>query len=225
MDPIKVLVVDDHYLVRRGVIETLSEAEGIQVVGEASNGAEAVLKAAAVQPDVVIIDLQMPVMGGVEATRELKSGVPQANIMVLTVSEKEADLFAAMGAGAKGYLLKNAGSDELVRAVLHIAEGGVLVSPAMASTMLAQLSGSGGEPPLEGATELRPREREVLQWVAQGATNKEIAASLFISENTVKTHMRNIMEKLHLSKRSQAAAYAVRAGIHRPEGPEAGQQS
>ena len=135
---------------------------------------------------------------------------------MLTVSEKEADLFAAMGAGAKGYLLKNARSAELVRAVRHIADGGVMVSPAMASILLTQLSAFGGGPPVGGDAKFSRRETEVLELLAEGGTNKEIGASLFISENTVKTHLRNIMEKLHLAKRSQAAAYAIRSGLHRP---------
>ncbi|MCH8206903.1 MAG: response regulator transcription factor, partial [Chloroflexi bacterium] len=139
MGRIKVLVVDDHYLVRRGLTDTLSEGEGLEVVGEAADGAEAILKAKESNPDVVIMDLNMPNVSGLEAIRQLQALEPRPNILVLTVSEKEEDLFAAMEAGAKGYILKDAVSEELVRAVAHIAGGGVLVSPSVATTLLSQL--------------------------------------------------------------------------------------
>ena len=171
------------------------------------------------KPDVIIMDLNMPNVDGVEATKRIHAEYPDIHIMMLTVSDKEADLFSAMGAGARGYLLKNASADELVRAVQHIAQGGVIVSPAMASSLLAQLSGPARGPTLEEETAVSPREKEVLELLAEGATNKEIGATLFISENTVKTHLRNIMDKLHIAKRSQAAAYAIRAGIQRPNPP------
>lgn len=216
MELIKTLIVDDHYLVRRGLRDAFSQHKDIQVVGEASNGEEAISKAKELQPQVIIMDLHMPVMGGLEATRNLQVEVPQAYILILTVSDKEADLMAAMAAGARGYLLKDADSEDIHRAVLHIAEGGVLVSPTMAASLLSQLSAAGQESEAEGQTGLSRREKEVLQQLAKGATNKELAASLFITENTVKTHLRNIMEKLHLVNRSQMAAYAVRHGIHRP---------
>ena len=217
MAAIRVLVVDDHSLVRKGVVDTLAAEEGLDVVGEASNGEEGVAWAKELTPDVVLMDLHMPVLGGVEATQQIGDQLPDVHVMILTVSDKEADLLEAMRAGAKGYVLKDATSDELVRAVLHIAEGGVLVSPSMASGLLSQISAPSAGPAAEADSLLRPREKEVLQLVAEGATNKEIAAALIISENTVKTHMRNIMERLHLNKRSQAAAYATRTGIYRPE--------
>jgi len=217
MERIKILVVDDHALVRRGVVEVLAEEEALEVVGEATNGAEGVEMARALSPDVVIMDLQMPVLGGLEATSALRTEMPDAHVVVLTVSESEADLFSAMRCGARGYILKNASGDELIRAVQHIAEGGVIVSPTMATKLLgelAQVPGAGSQP--EAAIEgLSPRETEVLQLVAQGDSNNEIAGTLIISENTVKTHLRNIMNKLHLANRSRAAAYAVRAGLNR----------
>ena len=216
MEIIKVLVVDDHYLVRRGVMDTVSEHEGLEVVGDASDGEEAVQKVRELSPDVIIMDLQMPGMGGVEATRQLQADGAGQRIIVLTVSEKEGDLFAALGAGASGYLLKSARSEELIRAVRHVADGGVLVSPVMASTLLNQLTAISTGPGFGIDTEFSPRETEVLQLLADGSTNKEIGASLFISENTVKTHLRNIMDKLHLAKRSQAAAYAIKSGFSRP---------
>ncbi|MBI2872830.1 MAG: response regulator transcription factor [Chloroflexi bacterium] len=219
MERVKVLVADDHGLLRRGVVEMLSDEEGLEVVGQATNGVEAVEKVRALLPNVVIMDLQMPGMGGLEATSVIRTELPSVQVLVFTVSESEADLFAAIRYGARGYILKNSGSEELVRAVRHIAEGGVIVSPAMATKLLTDLT---HQPHVvEGQTETRiegvsPREMEVLQLIARGATNSEIATTLVITENTVKTHLRNIMDKLHLANRSQAAAYAVSVGIHRP---------
>lgn len=217
MDQIRVLVVDDHALVRRGVVEALSEEQGIEVVGEAADGAEVVEKAKALSPNVVIMDLQMPGVGGLDATLALHTEVPAVQVLVFTVSESEADLFSAMRYGAKGYILKNAGGEDLVRAVMHIAQGGVIVSPDMASKLLDELSqiNVAGGPQAALVDGISPRETEVLQLVAQGSSNSMIAATLIISENTVKTHLRNIMDKLHLANRSQAAAYAVRAGLYR----------
>jgi DNA-binding NarL/FixJ family response regulator len=212
---ITVLVVDDHTPVRQAVIETLSLNDGIHVLGEASNGAEGVKRASELKPDVVVMDLQMPVMGGVEATKLVCEYLPKTQILVLTVSDSENDLFAAIKAGAKGYLLKPFRSEDLYTSVFHIAQGGVMVSPAMASSLLAQLNNPAAEPTLEVDTSLSEREKEALQQLALGASNKEVAATLFITENTVKTHLRNIMDKLHLANRSQAAAYAVRTGLHR----------
>ena len=218
MDQIRVLVVDDHALVRRGVVEALSEEQGIEVVGEATDGAQALEKAKALGPDVVIMDLAMPGLGGLDATLALHNEVPTVQVLVFTVSESEADLFSAMRYGAKGYILKNASSEDLVRAVIHIAQGGVIVSPDMASKLLDELSHIHVAGGIQAALVdgISPRETEVLQLVAQGSSNSGIAAALIISENTVKTHLRNIMDKLHLANRSQAAAYAVRAGLYRP---------
>jgi len=217
MNPIKVLVVDDHALFRRGIAAVLANQESLEVVGEASDGLEAIEKTKEIAPDVILMDLMMPHCTGLEAIQALQAEMPQVNILVLTVSEMEADLFAAMKFGAKGYLLKNTEPDELIHAIFHIAQGGVIVSPLMATKLLAEFkdltAGVEREPIQKADADLSPREGEVLQLVAQGATNKEIADSLFISENTVKTHLRNIMEKLHLANRSQAAAYAVRRGL------------
>lgn len=214
MERVRVLVVDDHPLFRQGVVATLNHYPELEVVGEASNGQEAVQLAKELSPNVLVIDLNMPVMGGVEAIRQLQSLAPSINVMVLTVSEEEDDLFSAVAAGAKGYLLNNSTPDALHNAVLHIAEGGVLVSPAMATALLTALPVS-PEPTTEAPNDLSRREQEVLELVSQGATNKEIASKLILSENTVKTHLRNIMEKLHVANRSQAAAYAVRIRLGR----------
>ena len=217
MESIKVLIVDDHTLFRRGIVAVLANQEGLEVAGEAVDGLEAIEKAKEIIPDVILMDLNMPRCSGLEAIQALQAEMPQVNILVVTVSEMEADLFAAMKFGARGYILKNAEPEELTFAILHIARGGVMVSPLMATKLLTEfkelIGGMGSEPTEKANADLSPREGEVLQLVAQGATNKEIADSLFISENTVKTHLRNIMDKLHLANRSQAAAYAVNRGL------------
>ncbi len=217
MSPIKVLIADDHTLFRRGIASALANQADLEVVGEAVDGLEAIAKAKKLIPDVVLMDLNMPNCSGLEATQALQSEMPQVKILVLTVSDSESDLFAAVKFGARGYLLKKAEPEELVHAIISVAQGGVMVSPLMATKLLTEfrdLAASAEKAPVEQAdAKLSPREGEVLQLVAQGATNKEIADSLFISENTVKTHLQNIMEKLHLANRSQAAAYAVKKGL------------
>ena len=223
MDPVKVLVADDHALVRRGIVAVLSGSDSLKVVGEASDGLEAIQKAKELTPDVILMDLNMPRCSGLEAIQALQTEMPQVNILVLTVSEMESDLFAAIKFGATGYLLKHVEPDDLVHAILLIAQGGVIVSPQMATALLSEFKNPSGEPQKEtaepGDSDISPREGEVLQLVAKGSTNKEIADALFISENTVKTHMRSIMEKLHLANRSQAVAYAVKKGLVQPKQP------
>lgn len=217
MDPIKVLLADDHTLFRRGIAALLAGQESLEVVGEASNGLEAIEKAKGSNPDVILMDLSMPDCTGLEATQALQAEMPQVSILVLTVSDKEDDLFAAVKFGARGYILKSAEPEELIHAIFHIAQGGVIMSPLMAAKLLDEFrdlrAGTQREPVQAADDVLSPREGEVLQLVAQGATNKEISESLFISENTVKAHLRSIMEKLHLANRSQAAAYAVKKGL------------
>ncbi|MFC1932538.1 response regulator [Chloroflexota bacterium] len=217
MDPIKVLVVDDHTLFRRGIAAVLANQEDLKVVGEAVDGLEAIEKAKELTPDVILMDLNMPRCSGLEAIQALQAAMPQVNVLVLTVSETEADLFAAVKFGARGYLLKKAEPEELIHAIINIARGGVIVSPLMASKLLTEFkdltAGVERESVEQIDADLSPREGEVLHLVSQGATNKEIADTLFISENTVKTHLKSIMEKLHLANRSQAAAYAVKKGL------------
>ncbi|MDD5037732.1 MAG: response regulator transcription factor [Dehalococcoidales bacterium] len=224
--------MDDHALFRRGIAAVLANQEGIEVVGEAVDGLEAIEKAKRFTPDVILMDLNMPRCTGLEAIQALQAEMPHINILVLTVSEMETDLFAAMQFGATGYLLKKTEPEDLIHAILHIARGGVIVSPLMATKLLTEfkdLIAGAGKEAIEKAnitlspqekeaiekvdTDLSPREREVLQLVAQGSTNKEIADALFISENTVKTHLKSIMETLHMANRSQAAAYAVKKGL------------
>ncbi len=218
MGDIRTLIVDDHTLFRRGIASVLENQPGLKVIGEAVDGLDAIKKAKELSPDVILMDLNMPRCSGLEATQALQADQPQINILVLTVSDNESDLFTAMKFGARGYILKNAEPDELRHAIFHIAQGGVIVSQLMATKLLTdfqELEGSVTtmESPQQEKAAISPREGEVLQLVAKGATNKEIGDALFISENTVKTHLQNIMEKLHLANRSQAAAYAVQKGL------------
>ncbi len=216
MERMKVLVVDDHTLVRRGISAVLAASDSLEVVGEAADGLEAIEKARKLTPDVIVMDLNMPRCTGLEAIQALQTEMPQVKVLVLTISEMESDLFAAMKFGATGYLLKQVEPEDLVHAILYIAQGGVIVSPKMAAALMGEFKNPASEEAVPAANTdgaISPREGEVLQLVAQGATNKEIADSLFISENTVKTHMQSIMEKLHLANRSQAAAYATKKGL------------
>ena len=217
MGPVKVLVADDHALFRRGITAVVSGQENLEVVGEAIDGLEAIEKAEAIVPDIILMDLNMPHCSGLEATQALQMKMPRVKIIVLTVSDNEADLFAAMKFGARGYILKNTEPEELVQAISHVVQGGVIISPAMATRLLTEFkdpaAGVVGKAFQEAGAVLSRREKEVLKLVAQGATNKKIADALFISENTVKTHLSRILEKLHLANRSQAAAYAVKRGL------------
>jgi len=216
MDRIRVLIVDDHQLFRRGVSALLAGREDMEVVGEASTGAEAIERARELMPDVVLMDIKMPGMDGLAATRQLKAEMPCARIMMLTVSETDEDLFEAIKAGASGYLLKNVDPDTLVACVQQVQRGEVPIAPAMAAKILRELTA----PPAASIQSLTARERQVLELLANGMANKEIAFTLKISENTVKNHLRNILEKLHLQNRVQAALYAVRMGLAEkpPEG-------
>jgi len=221
-NPLKVMVVDDHTLFRKGIISVLSSDEGLNIVGEASDGYEAIKMAKEKSPDIIIMDLNMPGCDGLKATQEIHINMPQVNILVLTVSESESDIFEAIKYGARGYILKNIDPSELVHTVRHIGRGGVIISPNMATKLITEfklqpdnspnksINKAEGE---ESDNKLSIREIEVLELTAKGATNKQIADSLFISESTVKSHLRNIMEKLHLANRSQATAYAIRSGI------------
>jgi len=225
MDPVKVLVVDDHTLFRRGIADILAKEEGLEVAGEASDGLEAIEKTKEIAPDVIVMDLNMPRCSGLDAIQALQVEMPQVNILVLTISEAESDLFAAIKFGATGYLLKNAEPEELVQAILRVARGGVVISPVMAAKLLTEfqsLTAREERESIERAdTRLSSREVEVLQLVTGGATNKEIGDSLFISENTVRAHLSSIMEKLHLANRAQAAAFAVNKGLVKYRGDKA----
>jgi DNA-binding NarL/FixJ family response regulator len=216
VETIKILIVDDHSLFRRGIADVLSSSTDLEVVGEAVDGLDGIEKARQLKPDVILMDLNMPNCTGLEAIQALQVEIPEINVLILTVSEMEEDLFASIKYGAKGYLLKNAEPDELIQAISHVAKGESIILPLMATKLLTEfqnLSSGKKKKHDEDKTGLSPREKEVLQLVAKGATNREMADSLFISENTVKTHLQNIMEKLHLANRSQAAAYAIQKGL------------
>jgi DNA-binding NarL/FixJ family response regulator len=213
-DPIRVLIVDDHALFRRGLEMVLSEEEGIEVVGEGGDGYEAVEKAGDLLPEVVLMDVRMPRRSGIEACTAIKDVVPSAKIVMLTVSDEEEDLFEAIKAGATGYLLKSVSIDEVPAAVRAVHGGQSLISPSMASKLITEFAvlakRSDERSQQVPAPKLTDREMEVLRLVARGLGNREIAKELFISENTVKNHIRNILEKLQLHSRMEAVVYAVR---------------
>ena len=208
---IRVLICDDHALFRRGLVMVLESEPGIEVVAEAEDGEEAVRKAGDAAPDVILMDVRMPKMSGIEATRAISDVVPTAKILMLTVSDEEEDLYEAVKAGATGYLLKEISIEEVANAIRAVMTGQSLISPSMASKLLSEfnnLAKAAQQKVL--APKLTDRELQVLKLVAQGMSNREVAEQLFISENTVKNHVRNILEKLHLHSRMEAVVYAVR---------------
>jgi DNA-binding NarL/FixJ family response regulator len=212
-DAIRVMICDDHALFRRGLIMVLDTEEDMQVVGEAEDGAEAIRMAETLAPDVVLMDVRMPQVSGIEATRAIADVVPTAKILMLTVSDEEDDLYDAIKAGATGYLLKEISIEEVASAIRSVVNGQSLISPSMASKLLAEftnLAKKADEKQSVPTPRLTERELEVLKLVAQGMSNREIAGELYISENTVKNHVRNILEKLHLHSRMEAVVYAVR---------------
>jgi DNA-binding NarL/FixJ family response regulator len=218
-EPIRVIVADDHVVYRRGLQTVMSAEEDIDIVGEADNGRQAVEAAIDLAPDVILMDIRMPRLSGIDACRSIKSNVPSTRIVMLTFSDDEADLFAAVKAGADGYLLKDVPAEDVAEAVRAVNEGHSLVPPSMASRLLAEfaeLSRRQDGDPVE-TPRLTGREQEVLRLVARGRRNKDIGDELFISEHTVKNHVRNILEKLQLHSRMEAAMYAVRARIIDPE--------
>jgi DNA-binding NarL/FixJ family response regulator len=202
---IRVLVADDHRLMREGTAALLRAADGIEVVGLAATGRQAIELGRRRRPDVALLDLAMPEGSGLEACAALRAAVPGLEVLVLTVSEAEDDLYAALRVGAAGYLLKDMPPQELVEAIRHAGEGEPRIAPRLAARMLADLP-RGADP----LAELSAREREVLALVAAGLRNREIAERLFIGETTVKTHVRHLLEKLRFRNRAQAAAFAAR---------------
>lgn len=215
MEPIRVLLVDDHILFRKGISNLLAAQTDMEVVGEAGDGEEALGKARELMPDLILMDITMPGMSGRQATRIIKEEMPYVKIVMLTVSERDSDLFHAIRSGADGYLLKDLEPEELYRLCRGVFRGEAPLSPLMAAKILREFSSladarTGAVGP---AGKLTPREIEVLELIVKGDTNKEIADTLCVAESTVKNHLRNILAKLHLKNRVQAAAYAVREGL------------
>jgi two-component system NarL family response regulator len=210
------MIVDDHALFRRGLEMVLNSEPDIELVSEASDGAEAVEKAGETLPDVVLMDIRMPRSSGIEACRALKDVVPSAKIVMLTISDEEGDLFEAIRAGASGYLLKDIPLDEVADTVRAVDGGQSLINPSMAGKLLTEFATlarreAASEPPQQvPAPKLTDREMQVLKLIARGMNNRDIAKELFISENTVKNHVRNILEKLQIHSRMEAVMVAVR---------------
>ena len=216
MKPIRILIVDDHTLLRSGIKLALQRHEGFEVVGEAGDGLEGIKRAKQLKPDVVLLDLHMPGTGGLEALRVLVEDVPETQVVMLTVSEDAEDLLETLRAGARGYLLKNIDTEFLLESIQRAARGESVMSPQMAHKLADSLRA----PPKESAAvvdvnpgKLSPREREIIVMLAHGASNKEIARVLGLSESTIKIHVQGILRKLNIAKRVQAAVYAVAHGL------------
>jgi two-component system, NarL family, response regulator LiaR len=209
--PIRVLIADDHAILRKGIRALLGTEPDIEVVGETADGLETVAQAAALRPDVILMDLLMPKMDGIEATRQITSEQPGIRILVLTSFAADDKVFPAIKAGALGYILKDSGPAELVQAIHQVHQGQPSLEPAIALKMLQELSHPPQRPPTPDP--LSEREMEVLRLLAQGKSNREIADQLVITELTVRTHVSNILGKLHLASRTQAALYALKEGL------------
>ena len=210
-EPVRVLVVDDQELFRRGLIMLLGGDIDIEVVGEAADGITATELAITTAPDVILLDVRMPRRTGVEACRAIKEAVPAAKIIMLTVSDEEADLYESVKNGASGYLLKDSSIEEVAQAIRVVNEGQSLISPSMAVKLIDEFKQMSKPEREQGpALRLTERELEVLRLVAKGLNNREVAKELFISVNTVKNHVRNILEKLQLHSRMEAVMYAMR---------------
>lgn len=216
-EKIKILLVDDHTVVRLGLKSYFATTPDIEVIGEAGNGAEAITRVQQLQPDVVLMDLLMPGMDGVEATRQIKAILPSTEIIVLTSYHEDENIFPAIRAGALSYLLKDIDPDALSDAIRRAAKKEAVLNPHVAARLMQEVRGGRRVEEYNPLNELTDREMEVLQEIASGKSNADIAATLFISEKTVKTHITNILSKLHLSDRTQAAVLAWQSGVVKRE--------
>ncbi len=210
-DRVKVLIADDHAIVREGLRTLIDSEEGLMLVGEAADGIEAVSKARRLKPDVILMDLVMPRKGGLDAIREIKREAPEVGILVLTSFGEKDKVFPAIKAGALGYLLKDTSPDQLLQAIFDVHLGRAPLQPSIALKLIGEIREPPEVPPAEHS--LTPREVTVLKLVARGLTNQEIADELIISEWTVRTHVSNILQKLHVVNRTQATLYALREGL------------
>jgi DNA-binding NarL/FixJ family response regulator len=214
-DTTRILIADDHYLFRYGLKTMFARAEGFEVVGEAESGEEAVEKSTEVRPDIVLMDIQMPLMNGIEATRRVVEHNPHIGVVMLTMFGDDDSVFAAMRAGARGYVLKGADAEEVLKVVSAVAAGEAHFGPEIATRLMGFFSASKVPPPLEVFPELTAREAEVLDLIAQGRSNSEIAGRLYVSPKTVRNHISNIFTKLRVADRSQAIVRAREAGLGR----------
>lgn len=210
--PIRILIADDHTLFRRGLVSLLNETGEFTIVAEANDGPEAVRLAERVAPDVVLMDVHMPGGGGLEAVGQLRALAPNIPVIMLTVSESDDDLLGAIRAGARGYFLKNAEADELYAGLRRAAAGEAVLDPTLIERLFNHVSAAGAQSPAGADTPLSFRETEILRLVAEGLTNREVAARLSVSENTIKTHLARIFEKLGTTSRSEAVASARARG-------------
>lgn len=212
MDKISVLIADDHTLFRKGVHKMLEAEEDMKVVGEAATGREALDQARALMPDIILMDIKMPELDGIEATRTIHREMPHTGIIFVTMFEDDEFVFQGLQAGGRGYILKDADPETMLRAIRAVANGESLLGPTIAQKALRQFAAlPGKQTPL--VDDLTPREQEVLKLIAEGRSNKEIAAALCLSEKTVKNHINNIFAKLHVYDRTQALLYAIRKGL------------
>lgn len=213
MDTIRILIVDDQMITRSGLQNLLTSQPDLEIIGEAKDGGEAIEMAAALQPDVILMDLRMPGTNGIEATRRIRRTSPHIHILVLTVFEDDTSVFPAIRAGASGYLLKNTEQDELLRAIRTVADGGAIFSPGIAQRVLSYLNAPAPELSADIFDELTAREREILELIAQGKTNSEIAAILHLSPKTVSNYISNVLLKVHATDRAKLMLMALEAGL------------
>ncbi|MFQ5854840.1 MAG: response regulator [Anaerolineae bacterium] len=214
MRRIRILIADDHTMVRQGLSQICEAESDMKVIGQAADGRQAVLRARSLNPDIVVMDINMPELDGVEATKEITAENPHVGVIILTMYRQDQYVFEAIKAGARAYLLKDADSDELLRAIRAVAEGQALLDPSIAGRMIEEFKRLQDDTLLaEGLTPLTDREQDILRLVAQGYENQEIAHQLHLSEKTIRNRLSVIFEKLHVNNRTQAALYALRQGL------------